>query len=347
MGDAWLKANLVSLLDGYGAVSMPTPARAWFVSFFNVVVPIKLTPFKLICSILDPTISVFFVANPGGGGSSLPDHVFVNITKLTCFHVLKFFFRVHFLQIGISSEWPKNLIQLTLFRVHAALAGLVGYRDTRSLSIGIRLCSNNAVFFPDLSFVLPLQGHLSIESTHCASSPISKVGISLSSSCRDKEHSISSYVISNHASRSFIAVAQVLADIDYNCYFSSRLSIEFVNLYVTAPAISLASIAAFYNSLDLVLSDRLHVLLLAASCGTPVVPLVSPDMNHKIRSLFEDLGFADILCSCSPTDTKDSVSIFLAARIQRIHDFPRFLRCERAKLHSQMLDVLDSYFNRC
>lgn len=346
MGDGWIKSNLINLLDGYGRIYMRNPSRAWFVSFFKVANPIRLTPLTLVFFILDPRVSVFFVLNPGGGGIAFPGSIFISALKLSLFHLLKFFFRVKYLQIGVSSEWPKSRIQLILFRLYASLAGLVGYRDSRSLNIGMRLCSSNAVLFPDLSFASTFQDHQTIEITHSLTKPIYNVAISLSSSCRDKERSIFPYIIANLDASSFVAFAQVLPDIDYNASVSKRLSIKFKNLYVTASAITLETITAFYSSLDLVLSDRLHVLLYAAMCGTPVVPLVSAEMNHKIRSLFGDLGFADILYCCSSSDSKDSIPMFVASRNKQIRDFPKFIHAERPLLHSRMNDLLASYFDK-
>lgn len=66
----------------------------------------------------------------------------------------------------------------------------------------------------------------------------------------------------------------------------------------------------FYGRQSIVVSNRLHVLILAWRAGSIPVPILRPGKNNKIRNLFTDLGLQDLIIE---VDDPASISSSLSA----------------------------------
>lgn len=60
--------------------------------------------------------------------------------------------------------------------------------------------------------------------------------------------------------------------------------------------------ASVLSQCDLVISNRLHVLLIGAATGAKIVPVVDGTLNQKIRGLFGDLGVSVVSLDSWPQD---------------------------------------------
>jgi polysaccharide pyruvyl transferase WcaK-like protein len=74
----------------------------------------------------------------------------------------------------------------------------------------------------------------------------------------------------------------------------SRMLSQAHNFAFEERRVSLDSFESFYASADLVISNRLHCLLLGAHCGAVPVALTSRE-HGKVNALFETVGWKSLL----------------------------------------------------
>lgn len=79
--------------------------------------------------------------------------------------------------------------------------------------------------------------------------------------------------------------AQELADL-----FHKTFDVEFIDTLL-----SLEEAIQLYAGADLIISNRLHVLLLGSICKTLSVPFINPLENKKIAGIYEDNGLYDMV----------------------------------------------------
>jgi polysaccharide pyruvyl transferase WcaK-like protein len=80
---------------------------------------------------------------------------------------------------------------------------------------------------------------------------------------------------------------------------------------------------SYYSSAGLVVSNRLHVLLLAWRAGTPAIAVVKNGDNKKIVGIYEDTGFGEF---CLRSDDDPEALSRLIARIDNEESLSRFFR---------------------
>lgn len=172
----------------------------------------------------------------------------------------------------------------------------VGARDNASLTALLAAGKTKVQYFPDLTFLSTFRRqqpqHLVRRRNICLSF---RSRIPETHKSPDYERllrealsvSIRSYTV-NPESRALL-YHQVDEDAEFVRCISQRHCIS-----LHGPRLTLDSFADFYQSAQLVISNRLHCLLLGAYCGA--VPVAFTSRSHtKLTSLFETIGWKSLI----------------------------------------------------
>jgi Polysaccharide pyruvyl transferase len=324
LGDALINRELMSLCAEQGKVfacvaGVPGDFKGWLKSSFSedVVYSDSLFwfylyfGFALLGSLLGLR-PVFFVQNPGGyigeisGKSLIGRHL-----KRSVLSLLKLF-RVKSVLVGASYEGlgKNNLNSVALLskvlNVHAV-------RDDVTLKYcrehGVRVTS----VLPDLAFNLaPCKNPLVRE----------KVCIVSLRDPKDDAYAQSLVAMLKVAHLSGVfekvrLVYQVRRDAEFMVHFQSLLKKEHVPVEgeIVPLLDGVESNVMHYAGVSAVVSNRLHVLLLALRAGTPSVAVVKPGSNKKIIGIFSDVGLGDF---CVHSNGSDAVLKSALDRFQEV-----------------------------
>jgi hypothetical protein len=193
---------------------------------------------------------------------------------------------------------------------HSWCKGLswIGVRDRASLAALKPVAGDRVEYFPDLALMLtPRPG----------TSARAGVGLSFRRSvpelrgADDGDGALPAAVAAMVASlpRDLRSAAIAFHQVEEDTAFADELA-QTNGLAIHPARLTLQTWTPFYQELRMVLSNRLHCLLLGACCGA--LPIAVTAAGHvKLVSLFESLGWADLVV---PTDDASQV----AARIQAI-----------------------------
>lgn len=177
--------------------------------------------------------------------------------------------------------------------------GFYGVRDRKSLALGQRNGFANLHYFPDLAWsyrptALPKpdaeEGYVVLSFRSNA------YGVTHSSEylAPIRERLRALLRCGDLASRKIVIAHQVLFDRPASIELAEALKDEF-NVELIDPKLSIDEASQLYAKAHCVISNRLHVLLLASQSGTFAIPLASGSDNVKITSILDDNGLADVV----------------------------------------------------
>ena len=115
-------------------------------------------------------------------------------------------------------------------------------------------------------------------------------------------------------------IAQVSWDLETMHAIAVMLSSEFqIEAKVSDAHRSIAAPPSVYESCDLLISNRLHSLLIAGAAGSHILACVNAKSNAKIVGLFETVGWRDNLLtlgSASEAEIREAIERTIVAPVK-------------------------------
>lgn len=87
-------------------------------------------------------------------------------------------------------------------------------------------------------------------------------------------------------------------------YIKNLISINSDKIEVKDLTFSISNARNFYSEYEYVITNRLHVLLLAVSVGCKTIALLQKEKNKKIEGILNDLGLDNLVCFIEDVDKK-------------------------------------------
>ncbi|WP_237884453.1 polysaccharide pyruvyl transferase family protein [Pseudomonas sp. PGPR40] len=170
-----------------------------------------------------------------------------------------------------------------------------GVRDSHSLKFGKDIRINNLIFFPDFSWYYKPDtdrlGTFEHENHIVLSFRSNANGIKHDSSYLEKIKEILSRFLAENPSSSKVTICYQVAYDREGCrdlYDELRKKNHHLQFEFIDKKLSLSECNEIYSKSSLVISNRLHVLMLAAINGAKIIALTKLGHNKKIANLFAD-----------------------------------------------------------
>lgn len=290
-GDLLINRALIHSLRAYGRVLVTTdhlPEK-----FRN---ELELKPEECgsnLRAILKENLFKFDIYKVGIPGHSFDKKArfMAGISEILITFIFKYLLRVKFLRVG-TSFGPIHQYRVAIERLKAKLYTLYGVRDQAS----VQLCApSNMAYFPDLAFISPdirpINKDENDESYHFisfrAKFPDASVKESYLSSIVEK---LTRYV-STHKVTSIIIGYQVPEDsVPCELIYKALKQLPDVEVKYLPDVLELDQAIAIISKAEMVLSNRLHVILPALIAGIPHVALTDAAQHKKICTLYESIG---------------------------------------------------------
>ena len=225
-----------------------------------------------------------------------------------------------------------------------------GVRDQESLALADRVRLSNARYFPDLAWSYrPVHRH----------SPAPDGGpvvLSFRSNSYGVVHSpeylrpirerlrrlLETPVL---ARKRVIVAYQVASDRDAALEIVADLQQQGVAIELRGEQLSIDEACALYASACCVISNRLHVLLLAAQGGTLPIALASMRDNSKITSILDDNGLGDLVINVadSESSSRDRIETIVGGRSEIL----RRIEHVREQNTRRIKDAFANVFSSC
>lgn len=246
--------------------------------------------FKMLSKAIFSSAPVYLFLNPGGYGGEISAVSFVKKYLMYCFLSFLSLCNVRICHIGISYTSLGNRHAAILSRVTKRLF-FNAVRDKISWDYAQQSKLTVSKILPDLALNLPtdFSGHNRgtdyFFSFRNSKEPnfLTRVGEFINETVTEKSVSLVGY--------------QVAFDKKTNESLVNGSNIE--NKQVISLTLSLDDNVAFYSTCKYVLSNRLHVLLLALSAGAIPVAVINKKENAKIVGIFDSLGLSHCLIESS------------------------------------------------
>lgn len=307
LGDALINRELVRLLAEHGKVvvdvgNVPT----WFSDILELSEGVErvLGKRKLLSSILKERAAgntVYYFFRPGAVFGDIPiSSLTKNLALLALYYFLKLV-GVRFCHVGLSCErLGKN------FRIFLRARGLLMHksfvRDDESSSLLDSLKIKHDGVLPDLAFNIFSSAPVVGEKVGkvCFSFRVDQYLDQLDECCFFIERVIRQFPDGVEV---FFSV-QVDRDLPGMKLIKKKLEEKTgASMQLIHESRSIDNMLAFYATIDLVVSNRLHVLLLAASVSGRVLAYAG-GKNRKIYGLFQTIGRGDLLMGEETSDNE-------------------------------------------
>ncbi|HSW15176.1 MAG TPA: polysaccharide pyruvyl transferase family protein [Solimonas sp.] len=305
IGDALINRELVQLLRAHGRIWVDTSATPrWFIEILELPDDARCVDGngRLLLAMLRERLRgrrVYFFFLPGGFVGEISPGQFVRRTLLLGLFQLLRGVGVKFCHLGVSYEWIGRRHAVYL-RLKQSLMHAFCVRDVRSSRLLQSFHVQTTGVLPDLAFNLADR----------ADRPRGEVR-RVCFSFRTDQHP-------GQFERVHAAVRQVLDRLpaDVGCQLAVQVENDRpgmdrlaallaadagVEARVVQETRDIELLQEHYTGMDLIVSNRLHVLLLAASAGCHVVACID-DRNEKILGLLESMGREDLLLDMTHMD---------------------------------------------
>ncbi|HEY0334202.1 MAG TPA: polysaccharide pyruvyl transferase family protein [Stenotrophomonas sp.] len=307
LGDALINRELIRLLARQGRLVVDvSKAPSWFVDMLSLpddVLRVRGTG-RLLLRMVKERIAghrIFYFFIPGGmRGEYTASRFARKLATLLPYYSLKMM-GARFCQMGLSFE-SLGVRHKFFLRMRNRLMHAFYVRDTASSVLLAADGIDHSGLLPDLAFNL-------FES---AARPVGAIATACLSFRTDQHPSqlVDCYEFVRHCVRAlpeqtrYHLVVQVERDRVGMEALRARLREDHgIEAELRQETRDIEAMQVFYRSSDVVISNRLHVLLLGASVGARTVGYVD-DTNRKITGMFETMGRADLLVA--PQDLKGS-----------------------------------------
>ena len=265
---------------------------------------------KFLLCVLNPTIRVFIYLAPGGGGIR-------NTPFLASFRALRsllpnaifWCLRIKVVKLGVSSE-ESGPVKFSLYNwLLSSFRIFTGYRDTGSLTEGRNSGERHIALFPDLSFLLGSRCETSSEPN-----TVKRKFVCSFREChftlgfdRDYDSNIVGLLrglVEAFERDEVVFCSQTRRDDVYVQKLGAECGDCSVERFFSY---DIDSFLQFYSGFSYVVSNRLHVLLIAAFAGCVPIAIVSKEENRKIVSLFSDNDLEDLCIDVHSPDVLGEV----------------------------------------
>jgi Uncharacterized conserved protein len=289
MGDALINRELVSLLSEYGEVTqdlsaVPPHFMTWLKSpAFDAATRADGPAFwrALLWTAMKrkgSSTECWFILNPGGylGEISLMTYAKRQLGVFVVQLLKLLNIRVAVLGVSYETLGPLNLRQL---RSRAEAIDVHFVRDSQTATYCGRSDIRVDGIIPDLAFNLPI-----------LPSSATPEYLVISMRGENAERLVPFLVPLLDTSKRIKLCSQVLRDVPLQHELFKALQHRGFDVeFVPVPS-TIEEAIKTYHGAESVISNRLHVLLLAISAGAKPIPLLEKDRNNKIRGIFADLG---------------------------------------------------------
>ena len=228
----------------------------------------------------------------------IPGHSFdkqarflAGVSEILITLVFKYLLRVKFLRVG-TSFGPIHKYRINIERLKAKFYTLYGVRDQAS----VQLCApSNMAYFPDLAFIspdiYPANKDENDESYHFisfrAKFPDASVKEDYLSSIIEK---LTKYV-STQKVRSIVIGYQVPEDsTPCELIYQALQQLPGIKVKYIPDVLELDEAIAIISKAEMVLSNRLHIILPALISGVPHIALTDSAQHKKICALYDSIG---------------------------------------------------------
>lgn len=194
---------------------------------------------------------------------------------------------IRILQVGISlGEFSK--MQKINYRLRSIFMYAIGLRDEISIKKALDMKLKNYMYFPDLAF--------GVEPILRKNTNIFQVGLSFRNDnlCVDKQN-----ILIENLKKEFLSLKRqnfeisLIVQVERDLSFAKRLAKEiFLNNCNIIESYSINELSNYYSNFDIVISNRLHVILLSALNGALSIAYTDSVTNKKIIGLLENLDLA-------------------------------------------------------
>jgi polysaccharide pyruvyl transferase WcaK-like protein len=244
---------------------------------------------------------VYYVLNPGGftGGLTFKDAVSqtFNILAFLVLNVLG----IRIVRLG-ASIGPFSRNRALFETTKSKFVDFIGARDSESQRYAKTIGIKNLKYFPDLAFTMsPLQAAPAREQKAVVSIRSRNVTPDYDQVIKRQIASVLDTVDPTRKLEVLIA-AQVDADLRYLDDLAATLS-QARQTTVLRNRLSEQEALELYAASQVVVSNRLHVLLLALRQGTPAFAAIDPKADSKVAGIYADIGFGDLIVANRTTDT--------------------------------------------
>ncbi|RVU00289.1 polysaccharide pyruvyl transferase family protein [Mucilaginibacter limnophilus] len=188
--------------------------------------------------------------------------------------------------------WADSLISGTYY--------YFGLRDNKAITLAQQLNFSKPQYFPDLAWCYTPYP----ENSDIARKDSGYVVLSFRSNEYGTSHNenylvpivnkIKDLLRSVEGVKKIVLAYQVQYDRDAAVYMQQQLNDNFETELVDHKLL-LPEAEALYRNATFVLSNRLHVLMLAFQCNTVAIPLIKLEDNKKIVGIYTDNGLGDII----------------------------------------------------
>lgn len=237
---------------------------------------------------------VYYVLNPGGftGGLPLRDAMgqTLNIMAFLILNILG----VRIIRIG-ASIGPFTRGRALFEAVKSKFIHFIGARDSESERYAKTIGITNIKHFPDLAFTMPPLPVGVARREQRAVVSIRSRNVTADYDAVIKRQIISILDAVDPARELEIVIsAQVDADLRYIDDLAATLS-PIRRTKVIRHRLEEKDALELYATSQAVVSNRLHVLLLALRQGTPGYAAIDPKADSKVAGIYTDIGFGDLI----------------------------------------------------
>lgn len=351
LGDALINKELISLCALHGKVFVFTPrVPAKFKNWLNYGneegVVYSSSRLKFFAFIINSSIqSIFgrrkflYIQNPGGYIGEISKSNLVRKSFKIFFLALLKKFGIKIALIGASYESLGDNNKLSLIKLSNIL-DIHTVRDSDSLNY----CNTNGIkvtsLLPDLAFNLPT---CSVDKSR------ERICIISLRSPKDNFYAVSLVAMLKKAydSNDFNGIRliyQVERDEIFMTQF--KLMLQRQGLPVEEKILplldSIEKNIMAYSGVTTVISNRLHVLLLALRASTRCVAIVEPESNKKIIGLFTDIGLGDFCITPDSNYTKLHNTLNKFDLTLNNYSINNIFELQRSKLKEKFKKILTS-----
>lgn len=337
-GDALINRELIGLLRERGRiVAISGGAPSAFIAEVGLRES-ELVPGKEARLILEAVTAgirgrrAYLVQTPGdmgSGGGIGPALLRAAVTPMLAL------FGVRIIHVGASLS-ETSPFKLSLLAWRSRFMQGFGLRDPRSLKTAKSSGFKNIHYFPDLAFGLEIRPQVS-KGTSGARLALSFRGDQLAESDREALLSVLSQSLEKLPA---IASVKVVVQVDKDLEFARRIMGALARWKPELEhTLSIEALRSAYAETDIILTNRLHALLLAALSGAAPVAVVDSERNKKVVGLLEGLGLADLVCGLSDSDF---LALFASRQEEVRGRFLSIAQAERRQIASTLDRILSS-----
>lgn len=339
-GDALINRELISLLRERGsivAISGGAPAKFLAEIDLRENEVISGKEVQLILRALLNRLKgncVYLIQTPGDigpGGGAGPAIVRAVLVPMLAM------FGIRIIHIGASLSETSG-IKLALLAWRSSFMQHTGLRDRRSLDTATKWKFRNVNYFPDLAFNVEsfpqYQEYMEDERPKGLRLALSFRGDKFSLQQQD---AILAVLQKSIAKLPLVSSVKVVVQVDMDLSFAHRIKGALARWDPElVHTLSIETLRGLYSMTDVVLTNRLHVLLLAGLSGAAPFAMVDAVRNKKIVGLLEGLGLEDLLCDVADHE-------FLAQFVPQINNVRRRISAiaveQKRKIESALGDI--------